>query len=47
MDISKNVSDVREFIRQTQQKSPVNEGLLDYFNLFVDTYVKLKKATKR
>ena len=47
MAISKNVFDVREFIRQSQQKTSVNKGLVEYFNLFIDTYIELKRATKR
>ena len=47
MEISKNIKDVREFISRTRQKGPVERSLFDYFNLFVDTYIELKKAAKR
>ena len=47
MEISKNIKAVREFIGQTQQKPHIGKGLVDYFNLFVDTYIDLKKASKR
>jgi hypothetical protein len=47
MEISKNIKDIREFIGKIQQKTQVDKGLVDYFNLFVDTYRELNSRNTR